>query len=186
MKEVLIGLGSNLGDRAGNIEKALDLVNQQIGQVNARSSWIESEPWGYQSSNWFLNRVVVVDFDESLLSSGIKTNTLCNAENPEYLKARELLRSLREIETASGRVRTVGYTDRMIDLDILFYGNAVIDSQELTVPHPHLHERRFILVSLMELCPDRIHPRLGETIRELMEKCTDRGLVRIIKGHGHR
>lgn len=182
MTEVFIGLGSNLGNRSGNIENALELIGRKAGRVRELSSFVESEPWGYLSENWFLNRVAVVDFDDSQVLTGNRPDDRKLPESPAARQAMELLHRLRAIENSIGRIRTGRYIDRLIDLDILYYGNAVIETAELTIPHPDIHKRKFILVSLMELCPEKVHPGLGLTIRELMERCTDEGRTRIITG----
>ncbi|MFA6482159.1 MAG: 2-amino-4-hydroxy-6-hydroxymethyldihydropteridine diphosphokinase [Bacteroidales bacterium] len=154
MQELIIGLGSNLGDRQENIRKAIHLIGEKVGKVTAASTLVETEPWGFESANKFLNGVIIVGKtapSQRVYPSG----------------AHEIIGILQSIEREFGRVRTGVYTDRMIDLDILFYGDLVINEPGLIVPHPKLHEREFILVSLMELCPDKIHPLLKKSIREI-------------------
>ena len=154
MQELIIGLGSNLGDRRKNIETAIDLIGKKIGLVTAVSTLVETEPWGFESENKFLNGAVVVRIDSGSERSGL-------------LGPSEILEILKSIEHEFGRVRTGVYADRALDLDILFYGDIIINEPGLIVPHPKLHERDFILVSLMELCPDRVHPVIGLKIREI-------------------
>jgi len=154
MQELIIGLGSNLGDRRENLEKAIKRISEMIGRVTTVSTFVETEPWGFESKNAFLNGVAIVE-DTSGSSDG----------NPK--SAMEVIRILQSIETDFGRIRTGAYTDREIDLDILFYGDEIINERELVVPHPKLHEREFVLVSLMEICPDKIHPVFGKSIREI-------------------
>jgi len=153
MQELIIGLGSNLGNRRENIEKAIVLIGEKIGSVTAISTFVETEPWGFESENKFLNCAIIVE-DEPYTSS------LSN-------RASAIIEILQSIESGFGRVRTGVYTDRAIDLDILFYGDSVIHGAGLVVPHPRLHERDFILVSLMELCPEKVHPGMGRSIREI-------------------
>lgn len=160
MKELIIGLGSNLGDRRKNIEKAVALIEERVGAVAATSSMVETEPWGFESGNYFLNCTILIR-DESPSSDKIS-------------RILEIIGILQAIESEFGRVRTGVYTDRTIDLDILFYGDDIIDEPGLIVPHPKLHEREFILVSLMEICPDKIHPLLGKSIRELWNQLPGR------------
>ncbi len=156
MQELIIGLGSNLGDRRKNIETAIALIERKIGSAAAISSCVETEPWGFESSNKFLNCALLIkDKADSTL--------------PARVRAAEILVILQQIEQEFGRVRTGVYTDRAIDLDILFYGDEILNEPGLIVPHPKLHEREFILVSLMELCPDKVHPVIGMDIRELWE-----------------
>ena len=153
MKELIIGLGSNLGDRRKNIEKAVALIEERVGAVAATSSMAETEPWGFESGNCFLNCAILIR-DESSSTDALS-------------RILEVIEILQTIESEFGRIRTGVYTDRTIDLDILFYGDDIIDEPGLIVPHPKLHEREFILASLMEICPDKIHPLLGKSIREL-------------------
>jgi 2-amino-4-hydroxy-6-hydroxymethyldihydropteridine diphosphokinase len=154
MKDLVIGLGSNLGDRKANIGRAIGLIGQKVGRVTALSAMIETEPWGFESDHKFLNCVAIISGKDILPAPGPN-------------RIREIIGILQSIESDSGRVRTGVFTDRAIDLDILFYGDEIIHEPGITIPHPRLHERDFILVSLMELFPDRVHPLLGKTIREL-------------------
>jgi 2-amino-4-hydroxy-6-hydroxymethyldihydropteridine diphosphokinase len=156
MQELIIGLGSNLGDRRKNIESAIALIGEKIGLVTAVSSLVETEPWGFESENKFLNCAITVAVeppDAGSDSSG------CAG----------MIGILQSIEHGFGRVRTGVYSDRAIDLDILFYGDVVINEPGLTVPHPKLHERDFVLISLMELCPEKVHPVMGKSIREIWD-----------------
>ena len=157
MLELIIGLGSNLGDRRKNIETAITLIGEKIGLVTAVSTVAETEPWGFFSDNKFLNCVIIVRDDSNLSTS-------------DYERLSGIMGVLHSIEHGFGRVRTGVYTDRAIDLDILFYGQVIINEPGLIVPHPKLHERDFILISLMELCPDKVHPVIGKSIRELWGK----------------
>jgi len=154
MQELIIGLGSNLGDRRKNIETAIELIRAQIGPVAAVSTFIETEPWGFESNNQFLNCAVIIEVGDENDANG-------------RLSPSGIIEILQSIESGFGRVRTGVYTDRAIDLDILFYSDRIINEPGLTVPHPKLHERDFILMSLMELCPDKVHPVLGKSVREI-------------------
>lgn len=154
MRELIIGLGSNLGDRQGNIETAIGLIGERIGKVAAISEFAETEPWGFESENSFLNCAIIV-MDEA------------DGSLPVVVRAGEIIRILQDIEQRFGRVRTGVYTDRAIDLDILFYGDQVLNEPGLTIPHPRLHEREFILVSLREICPEKVHPVIGKKVKEL-------------------
>jgi 2-amino-4-hydroxy-6-hydroxymethyldihydropteridine diphosphokinase len=154
MQELIIGLGSNLGDRRKNIETAIALIGEKIGLVTAVSTIVETEPWGFESENKFLNCAIIVGKES------------CSSR-PSSSCASGVVGILQSIEYGFGRVKTGVNTDRVIDLDILFYGDLVINEPGLIVPHPKLHERDFILISLMELCPEKVHPVMGKRIREL-------------------
>jgi 2-amino-4-hydroxy-6-hydroxymethyldihydropteridine diphosphokinase len=158
MQELIIGLGSNLGDRRMNIEIAIALIGKKIGWVREVSALLESEPWGFESENKFLNCAIIVI--DPVMTSG-----------PYSSRVSEIIEILQSIEHRFGRVRTGVYTDRAIDLDILFYGDQIINEPGLIVPHPKLHERNFILASLMELCPDKVHPVIGKSIRQIYLNC---------------
>lgn len=154
--------GSNMGDKDWVFAEACLYINNRCGQVTMLSSPYESEPWGFEADEWFLNRVVVLQTE---------------------LAPETLLRELLEIERELGRVRhpdAKGYSSRPADLDILYYGNRVICSGMLTVPHPRLHLRRFALMPMCEVAPDLIHPVFQKTQVELLEQCPDTGVVRLV------
>ena len=157
MKELIIGLGSNLGDRRANLLEAIDLVGKNIGVVTAISSFVETDPWGFESENKFLNAAIIVLVDNTSANQGL-------------LGGSGIIRILQKIESGFGRVKTGIYTDRPIDLDILFYGDDVILETGLIVPHPKLHDRDFVLIPLMEICPDKVHPITGKSIRRIYEE----------------
>lgn len=160
MERCYILFGSNMGDRERLFADACLLINNRCGRVMEVSTAYESEPWGFVADEWFLNRVIAVDTE---------------------LDPEELLQKLLEIEAELGRVRhpeQEGYASRPIDLDILYFGNRVIQTDSLTVPHPRLHLRRFTLVPLCELIPDFVHPVLNKTQRELLQECSDTSEVK--------
>jgi len=153
MNLIYLSLGSNLGSREQYIEEALKLIQNRIGEIEQLSRIYESEPWGFSSANRFCNCCL------SLRSS---------------LAPLPLLDLLLEIELAIGRVREgVGYSDRVIDIDILIYGDIQLDHPRLTLPHPSMGDRRFVLSPLAEIAPLLIHPFTGKTITEMLEVCTD-------------
>lgn len=162
MEKCYILFGSNMGDKAAVFGKACQLINNRCGRVVETSSAFESEPWGFEADEWFLNRVVVVETE---------------------LAPEELLCRLLDIEMELGRVRHAdihGYTSRTADLDILYYGDRVIHAEQLTVPHPRLHLRRFALLPMCEVAPELIHPVFQLTQAELLQCCPDSSIVRMI------
>jgi 2-amino-4-hydroxy-6-hydroxymethyldihydropteridine diphosphokinase len=157
MKGIYLGLGSNLGNREDNIEQALRKISEVVGNIVSRSSIYETEPWGFLSGDQFLNLVI-----------GVETNL-----TPSGLLGRLLM-----IESQLGRLRDgKQYSSRTIDIDILFYAMKRMNRAFLVIPHPKLHERKFILVPLCEIAPSLVHPVIGKTISELLEVCTDNSKV---------
>lgn len=148
MARIYLGLGSNLGDKETNLLKAIEQIEKQIGPIAARSVFFVSEPWGFNSDNTFINACVAADTTFSPV---------------------ECLRRLKRLEKALGRPERVSgeYKDRVIDLDILFYDELVLEDSNLILPHPLLHLRNFVLTPLAEIAPDLIHPVFKKTIREL-------------------
>lgn len=160
MASVYIGLGSNLGDRKQNLQNALSLMQKQCS-VQKVSSLYETEPVGYERQEWFLNCVAMV---QTLLDS------------------LELLLFLQSIERDLGRIKIVQNGPRIIDLDILLYDQEVLSAHGLFVPHPGMHERRFVLEPFAEINPQQRHPVLGKTVRELLLRLEDEKAVRMIPG----
>jgi 2-amino-4-hydroxy-6-hydroxymethyldihydropteridine diphosphokinase len=156
-KIVYIALGSNLGDRAGMLERGIAAMNSAGISVVRQSSLYVTEPVGAPGQGWFLN--AVVEAETSLLPL-------------------QLLHALLKIERELGRRRLTPHGPRAIDLDILFYGSSVIRSRELEVPHPRLTERRFVLIPLAQLAPDFRHPVLHKSINQLLAETPDRSEAR--------
>lgn len=154
---VYIGLGSNLGNKEDNIKKAILLLQEKY-KTNQISSLYASEPWGYNSDSHFFNAVICITTNESPIS---------------------VFNYLKMIESKLGRIKknTDRYEDRIIDLDILFYGIEIIENEIITIPHKEIHNRRFVLDPLNELAPDFIHPVLKKPIHVLLENCQDTSIL---------
>ncbi|MCC8186214.1 MAG: 2-amino-4-hydroxy-6-hydroxymethyldihydropteridine diphosphokinase [Bacteroides sp.] len=155
MATVYLGLGSNLGDKEENLYRAIRKIEERVGKVISRSAFYHTEPWGFESRNTFVNAAIGVD-------------TLWAPE--------EVLKHLRGIEREMGRLcKTSGgkYADRIIDLDILLYDALVYESPGLSIPHPLMTERKFVLEPLAEIAPDLIHPVWHQSIRDLLPLLTD-------------
>jgi 2-amino-4-hydroxy-6-hydroxymethyldihydropteridine diphosphokinase len=150
--QVFILTGSNLGDRAKQLQTAATLLSQQLGNPVKQSATYETAAWGNENQPSFLNQVL--QFETSLSGS-------------------ELLNIILTTEQQMGRVRTQKWAERSIDIDILLAGNKIINEPDLQVPHPFLHKRRFTLVPLNEIAPDMIHPLLKKSINNLLLECTD-------------
>ncbi|BEG99943.1 2-amino-4-hydroxy-6-hydroxymethyldihydropteridine diphosphokinase [Bacteroides sedimenti] len=149
MTKVYLGLGSNLGNKESNLHLSIEKIKERIGKVISLSAFYASEPWGFESDNSFLNAAVCV---ETVLSPLV------------------LLEEIQKIEKEMGRTKkSLGgvYNDRLIDIDILFYGNLIIRSEKLSVPHPLIKERSFVIIPLNEIAPELIEPETGKTIRTL-------------------
>ncbi|NJK95441.1 MAG: 2-amino-4-hydroxy-6-hydroxymethyldihydropteridine diphosphokinase [Bacteroidales bacterium] len=156
MAQVYLSLGSNLGNRMENLEKALDLLSKNTGEIMLRSYVYETGSWGYQGLNY--------------LNMAVKILT--------RLEPGELMVALKKIEKDMGRVKTPGiYTDRSIDLDILFYDNLIYQSSDLEIPHPQIPNRLFVLAPLMDIAPDHVCPQSGKKILEIIKECEDRGWI---------
>jgi len=146
-----IGIGSNMGDRKANCQKALELLGRSV-RIVRKSSLYYTEPVGCDDQESFLNAVAVVETEHS---------------------PRELLDLCRTVENELGRVRTVRWGPRTIDLDILLYGDVVLDDPDLIIPHPRMAERKFVLAPLAEIAPDAVHPTSGKTAAALMAELRD-------------
>ncbi len=143
---VYLALGSNLGDREENLKQAIASLPPQL-DVKARSHVYETPPWGYEDQPRFLNQV-------------LKTQT--------YLQPEPLLKHIKRLEVALGRKATFQNGPRLIDIDILMYDDVVLNTPILTLPHPRMHERGFVLLPMMDIAPDLVHPLMRKSVREML------------------
>ena len=157
MIDVFLLLGSNLGDRKAFLQQAINMIGADLGPVTKKSSIYETEAWGKTDEPNYLNQIVLV-----------------NTELP----AMRVLEKVLRIETGMGRMRDEKWGSRIIDIDILFYGQDIIDDPGLIVPHPELHKRMFTLVPLSEIAPSFQHPVLKKSIFNLKSELKDNLIVK--------
>jgi 2-amino-4-hydroxy-6-hydroxymethyldihydropteridine diphosphokinase len=155
-----IGVGSNVGDKLINCEKAIsEILKADHHKLLAKSSLFKTQPVGYAFQDWFVNGVIRIETD---------------------LEAPELLRTLKAVESRLGRAETFRWGPRAIDLDILFFDDMEIHTEELQIPHPLIQNRQFVLVPLAEIDPGLIHPILKKTIQQLLSDLQeDQGVERL-------
>jgi 2-amino-4-hydroxy-6-hydroxymethyldihydropteridine diphosphokinase len=160
MNKAYLLIGGNIGTRLNNLAWAEELLEANTGRITERSGAYETAAWGNTNQPAFLNKAFLLQTD---------------------LSAEELLRKIMIIEREMGRVRTRKYSPRIIDIDILFYNQEIINLPQLIVPHPEIQNRRFVLVPLNEIAPDFIHPVLNKSIRQLLAECPDKlGVKRLV------
>ena len=152
---VYLSLGTNLGDRAANLKQAVNSLTPQL-QVRKRSKVYETPPWGYTEQELFLNQV-------------LKATT--------YLDPEPLIGHLKRLEVVLGREETFRHGPRLIDIDILFFDDLVLETPSLVIPHPHVHERGFVLLPMMDIAPDLVHPVTKKSVREMLASCSTEGIA---------
>jgi len=152
MNKVYILLGSNMGDSEIQLSKAIEHIKKQIGSVNRQSSLYSTAAWGNTKQPDFLNQVITIE-----------TN----------LSVQQTMQTILNIEKQMGRVRTIKNAPRIIDIDILFFNKEIIEEDQLSVPHPQIQNRRFVLVPLNELSPNLKHPVIKKSIHQILIHCTD-------------
>ncbi|MBC8172947.1 MAG: 2-amino-4-hydroxy-6-hydroxymethyldihydropteridine diphosphokinase [Chitinophagales bacterium] len=153
-----LSIGSNLDDRLSQINHAKRLISSELGTIIAESKIYETQPWGFDDQPWFLNQVIAV---------------------ASTIEAEGALNKIKHIETETGRQPGEKWQARHIDIDILLHGEEVINTEALTIPHAHFHERNFALIPLMEIASQSVHPVLHQTVEELYLECRDTGEVYI-------
>ena len=161
MPAYVLGLGTNLGDRAANLARGIAMLVEAGAAVRAVSSLYETPPWGVEDQPAFLNAVAVIEV----------------ARQP-----REVLRLVKQIESAVGRVRGERWGPRVLDIDILYADGQVVDEPDLQVPHVRIPERAFVLVPLAEVAPDLVDPRARASVREMLLARDDAGSVVPVAG----
>ena len=155
MSKVYLSIGSNKGNRSVLINKAIDEIEKKVGIIISRSSIYQSKSWGFDSND-FYNLCLLIDTD---------------------IMPKSLLINLKKIEKSMGREDIDGsYSDRFIDIDILFYDNIITDSEDLKIPHPKIEIRKFVLVPMLEIADNYVHPILNKTIKELYNDCSDQDI----------
>lgn len=155
--KVYLGLGSNLGNREENLQIAQGFIEEKFDTIISLSSIYETAAWGLTEQNAFLNQVICIE---------------------TTFHPTDVLQIVLEIEKSMGRIREQKWGARIIDIDILYYSNKIITLPNLSIPHPFIQERRFVLVPLCEIAGEFIHPKFQQTNLELLEKCQDSGEIK--------
>ena len=156
MNNVFLQLGSNMGNRIELLSKAEEKIHNDIGRIIKKSKIYESTPWKVDGQSNYLNQVVKIDTELDPLN---------------------LLRKILLIENDLGRKRLEKWGERLIDIDILFYNDSILETPNLCIPHKHLHERNFVLIPLNEIDAEWVHPKINKSISQLLTDCSDNSNV---------
>ncbi len=157
MHKVFLGIGGNIGNKADNFNKVYTFIKNELGEIIKSSSVYESPPWGFSADENFWNQVLVLETGFLPL---------------------DILQKVTEIENQFGREREIGkYNSREMDIDILYFDDLIIETEKLTIPHPRIQQRRFVLVPLNEIAPNFMHPKLRLTSFQMLEKCKDESVI---------
>lgn len=160
MHQVFLGAGGNIGNKRDNFDKVYTFIKNELGTIVKSSSVYETPPWGFDATENFWNMVLII--------------------NTEF-SATELLGKINKIENSFGRTRdSLNYKSREMDIDILYFDDEIINTENLTIPHPLLHKRLFVLVPLAEIAPQFVHPILKQTSVEILNICEDKSVIRKI------
>ncbi len=166
MNKCILLLGGNLGQVQSNFTQAKTKIEHRIGRVVQKSGIYQSEAWGFESSDLFLNQVVIVETEQS---------------------PSEVLQKTQHIESEIGRkekTQHLAYASRLIDIDILFFDSKIVESEDLIIPHPRLHLRNFTLMPLVDVIPEFIHPVLKKNMTELLKESPDKSICKKLKDVG--
>jgi 2-amino-4-hydroxy-6-hydroxymethyldihydropteridine diphosphokinase len=152
MNNIYLHLGSNMGDKQDNLAKAILAIGKRIGKIVTKSSLYETEAWGIKEQESFINQAIQIN---------------------SVLSPREMLTKCLAIETEMGRQRKEKWGPRIIDIDILFFGTKKINDKDLVIPHSEIPNRNFVLIPMMEIAGELIHPVINKTIEEIYDECKD-------------
>ena len=161
MEKVYLCLGGNIGDTRNYFQNAVAMISRRIGRVVSQSAVYQSEPWGFNAEQMFLNQVVVAETE---------------------LEPHAVLELCLQIEAELGRTRSGnGYEPRTIDIDIVFFGQQIVSQPDLQVPHPLMHQRNFVLRPLCDVAADFVHPVFRKTVHQILAECDDNAMVKQLK-----
>ena len=157
MHKVFLGIGGNLGDKKKNLQKCIELISENLGEIDNISSVYETPPWGFSAESNFWNQVILINTNLDMLQLLIESQKI-----ESQFKKRQIAE---------------GYSSREMDIDILFFDDEIIETLELTIPHPFLHKRNFVLAPMAEIAGKFIHPVLNKNMRCLLDECDDESTI---------